>query len=42
MNAHIWNQDKMVITNLSAGHHWRRRPREQACGHRDARRGRMN
>ena len=30
---------KMVLINLSAGHQWRRRHRQQTCGHREGRRG---
>ena len=31
---------KLVLMNLSAGQQWRRRHREQTCGHSGGRRGR--
>ena len=33
INAYIWNLEKMLFMNLSAGKEWRCRYREQTCGH---------
>ena len=33
INAYIWNLEKMLFMNLSAGKEWRCRYRERTCGH---------
>ena len=37
-NTYIWNLEKVVLMNLFAGKEWRRRYREQTCGHSGQRR----
>ena len=39
INVYTWNPERWLLMNLFTGQQWRRRHRQQTCGHREGRRG---